>query len=218
MVLFFVNQNASVLESRGSRDYEKHSCRDIGHSCKQLLEHVLFASLLEQKTTIHSVRETKSGPQSSANQSDTTLRDRMREDAQPADFSVDWKVRGTEYLGGDRSVQEMWEGESVPPRAIKEAALLPLQHHLLKTQAQSLMSLSLKIRESLSCHRVLVMCSECAVLFPKAFHLKVSFRQPVWDGALWNSMAKEQGHMPFNFNKSWEKILFSLAEFILSDL
>lgn len=87
-----------------------------------------------------------------------------------------------------------------------------------KTRAQSLMSLTLKIWESLSCLRVLVMCSECAVLFPKAFHLKVSFRQLVWDGALWSSMAKEQDCVPFNFNKSWEKILFSLAEFILSDL
>lgn len=48
-----------------------------------------------------------------------------------------------------------------------------------KTQAQFLMSLTLKIRESLFCLRVLVMRSECAVLFPKAFHLTVSFHQPV---------------------------------------
>lgn len=73
MVLLFVNQNASVLESSESRDYKKHSCRYVGHSCKQLLEHVLFASLLQQETALHSVRETRSVRQSSANQSDTTL-------------------------------------------------------------------------------------------------------------------------------------------------
>lgn len=214
MVLLFVNQNASVPESSGSRDYEKHSCRYIGHSCKQLLEHAVFTLLL-QKTTLHSVREARWS--TTIKQSvNTTLLGRVRENAQPAAFSVGWKIRRTEYLGRERSMQEMWEGECVPPRTIKE----PVCCHCnitYKTQAQSLMSLSLKIRESLSCLRVLV-CSECAVLFPKAFHLKVSFRQPVWDRALWNSMAKEQGCMPFNFNKSWEKILFSLAEFILSDL
>lgn len=48
MVLLFVIQNASVLESSGSRDYEKHSCRYIGHSCKKLLEHALFGSFLQQ--------------------------------------------------------------------------------------------------------------------------------------------------------------------------
>lgn len=207
-----MNQNASVLESSGNRDY-KHSCRYIGQSCKQLPEHALF-TLLQQKTTLHSVRETRSGPQLSANQSNTTLPGRVRKNAQPAVFSVGWK-RNRVSGQGEKHACEMWEGETVPPTTIKE----PVCCHCnitYKIQAQSLMSLSLKIRESLSCLRELVMCPECAVLFPKAFHLKVSFHQPVWDGALWNSVAKEQGCMPFNFNKSWEKILFSLAEFILS--
>lgn len=107
MVLLFVNQNVSILESNGSRDYEKHNCRYIGHSCKELLEHVFFAFLLQQKTTLHSVSETKSGPQSSAKQSNTTLLGRVRENAQPTVFSVAWKVRGAECLGRERSMQEM---------------------------------------------------------------------------------------------------------------
>lgn len=56
-----MNQNAAILESSGSGDYDKHSCSYTEHSCKQLLGDVLSAALLQQQTTIHSVRETKSG-------------------------------------------------------------------------------------------------------------------------------------------------------------
>lgn len=61
VVLLFVNQNAAILESSGNRDYENDSCRYTEHSCIQLLEDVLSAPLLQQKTTTHSVSETKSG-------------------------------------------------------------------------------------------------------------------------------------------------------------
>lgn len=133
VVLLFVNQNAAILESSGSRVYDKHSCRYTEHSCKQLLGDVLSAPLLQQKTTIHSARETKSGLWSSASQSDTTLLGRVRGDAQPADLLVGLKVRGTEFLGRERSMQEGDVRRSVPPRVIKEPALLPLQHHLQNT-------------------------------------------------------------------------------------
>lgn len=173
MVLLFVNQNASVLESNGSRDYKKHSCRYIGHSCKQLLELALFASLLHQKITLHSVRESRSGPQSSANQSNTTLLGRVRENAHPAVFSAGWKVRRAEYLGRDRSMQ-MWEGEFIPPRTIKE----PVCCHCnitYKTQAQCLMSLSLKIRETFLASAYLLCAQNVLFSFQKLFILKWVF-------------------------------------------
>lgn len=98
--------------------------------------------------------------------------------AEPAGLLAGSKVRGAEYLGRERAVQrELWEGELFHLEGLSS----PFCFHCnitYKTRAQSLMSLTLKMTESLSCLRVLVMCSECAVLFPKAFHLKASFRQP----------------------------------------
>lgn len=134
MVLYFVNRNAAILESSGSRDYDKHSCRYTEHSCRQLLEDVLSAPLLQQKTTTHSARDTKSGLWSSASQWDTTLLGRVRGMHSLQICQWVWKS-GEQSMWAVRGVcrREMWEGESVPPRAIKEPALLPLQHHLQNT-------------------------------------------------------------------------------------
>lgn len=53
------------------------------------------------------MRETRIVPQSSANESDTALLGKEKENAQPAVFSVGWKVRGAGCLGRERSMQEM---------------------------------------------------------------------------------------------------------------
>lgn len=70
-------------------------------------------------------------------------------------------------------MQGMCKGESVPPRVIREPAFFCHCNTTYKTRAQSLMSLTLKVRESFSqstCYVLRMCCS-----LSKAFHLKVSF-------------------------------------------